>query len=173
MVTQIKCGIKAKRHGRSVLRNSLTTRSAVGAKIPRPSVSGFLPPHWTSWWVNCAIPTAHVVSLYNMCSMYSVIIIHSKFNLREVIDISAHRLRTPSEALWYGFVAIDDTTPKLNLNSRRISFVNYTHPLKQTGKLQFCTWRGVDMTMNKITFHRVKYHYSRATVAIAGSRNSL
>ena len=23
----------------------------------------FLPPPWTSWWVNCAIPTAHVVSL--------------------------------------------------------------------------------------------------------------
>ena len=24
----------------------------------------FCPPPWTSWWVNCAIPTAHVVSLY-------------------------------------------------------------------------------------------------------------
>ena len=34
-----------------------------GGKIPRPSVSGFLPPPCTSWWVNCAIPTAHVVSL--------------------------------------------------------------------------------------------------------------
>ena len=52
MVTQIKCGIKR-------------TQSAVGAKIPRPKVEGFLPPPWTSWWVNCAIPTAHVVSLYN------------------------------------------------------------------------------------------------------------
>ena len=41
MVTQIKCRIKAKRHGRSVLRNQLTTRSAVGAI---PSVSAFLPP---------------------------------------------------------------------------------------------------------------------------------
>ena len=60
---KIKSGIKAKRHGRSVLRNYLTTRSAVGAKNPRPSVSGFLPPPWTSWWVNCAIPTAQVVSL--------------------------------------------------------------------------------------------------------------
>ena len=37
MVTQIKCGIKAKRHRRSVLRNELTTRSAVGAKNPRPN----------------------------------------------------------------------------------------------------------------------------------------
>ena len=36
MVTQIKCGIKAKRHGLSVLCNELTTRSAVGARIPRP-----------------------------------------------------------------------------------------------------------------------------------------
>ena len=52
-----------KRHGRSVLRNQLTMRFKVGAKIPRPSVSGFLPPPWTSWWVNCAIPTAHVVLL--------------------------------------------------------------------------------------------------------------
>ena len=43
----------------------------MGAKIPRPSVSGFLPPPWTSWWVNCAIPTAHVVSLYNQLALLS------------------------------------------------------------------------------------------------------
>ena len=34
-----------------------------GAKIPRPEVEGFLPPPRTEWWVNCAIPTAHVVLL--------------------------------------------------------------------------------------------------------------
>ena len=49
-------------------------RFAVGAKIPRPSVSGFLPPPWTSWWVNCAIPTAHVVSPYStphkICTLF-------------------------------------------------------------------------------------------------------
>ena len=53
----------AKRHGRSVLRNWLTTRFKVGAKIPRPEVEGFLPPPRTEWWVNWVIPTAHVVSL--------------------------------------------------------------------------------------------------------------
>ena len=34
-----------------------------GGKIPRPKVEGFLPPPRTEWWVNCAIPTAHVVLL--------------------------------------------------------------------------------------------------------------
>ena len=36
-----------------------------GGKIPRPRVLGFLPLSRTSWRVNCAIPTAHVVSLYD------------------------------------------------------------------------------------------------------------
>ena len=57
------CHNIAKRHGRSVLRYQLTTRFKVGAKIPRPKVEGFLPPPRTEWWVNCAIPTAHVVLL--------------------------------------------------------------------------------------------------------------
>ena len=34
-----------------------------GGKNPSTPVSGFFPPPWTSWWVNCAIPTAYVVSL--------------------------------------------------------------------------------------------------------------
>ena len=50
MVTQIKCGIKAKQHEWSVLRNLLTTRFAVGAKIPRPKVEGLnliIEPHYS------------------------------------------------------------------------------------------------------------------------------
>ena len=83
MVTQIKCGIKAKRLGRSVLLNQLTTRSAVGAKIPRPSVSGFLPPPWTSWWVYCAMPTAHAFRYKR--SLFLSLFLHSLCHVRNKV----------------------------------------------------------------------------------------
>ena len=52
------------------VRDKSKTTWAVGIaqlthhSVRGPPFLGFLPPPWTLWWVNCAIPTAHVVLLY-------------------------------------------------------------------------------------------------------------
>ena len=48
----------------------------------------FCPPPWTSWWVNCAIPTAHVVSLYNTSCHLLIIISNTERHFRMYLKIN-------------------------------------------------------------------------------------
>ena len=51
------------------MREAPTCNIKLGPRLGQKSLDlrsqVFCPPTWNSWWVNCAIPTAHVVSLYN------------------------------------------------------------------------------------------------------------